>query len=319
MPAVHGWEEFRMQGHGLEKTLLTLLGDGAYAVSVRKAGIFRFPSSYRYDRHRHPEIEIDYCTAGSGIMGIGDAYVSFKSGDCLVVYPEVPHSFYVDVRKSCCLTQLEFTVTAPPGLCGELDFLRDAVLGKGPDHRCLRGCETVRGRMEEICRDLKAGDGELSRAALQLDFAQLYLALTDAIRREAACGGAGRSGKIGSVIRYIHENLGEKLDMERICAACGVSSRYIRKKFIEQTGVSSSQYIMVLRIGRAKELLADTGRTVTDVADAAGFASSQYFSRVFRACTGMTPSEYRRRERLWGRDPDAAGREAAFPENFRED
>jgi transcriptional regulator GlxA family with amidase domain len=67
--------------------------------------------------------------------------------------------------------------------------------------------------------------------------------------------------------------------------------------FKQNTGLTPNDYLQRLRIAKARELLTTTSQSVTEIAFAAGFASSQYFSRVFRKYTGQMPSEYRRRHR----------------------
>ncbi len=53
------------------------------------------------------------------------------------------------------------------------------------------------------------------------------------------------------------------------------------------------QYITLLRIGKAKEMLWNTDKSITEIAMSIGFNSSQYFSRVFKNYVGVTPGEYR--------------------------
>ena len=59
--------------------------------------------------------------------------------------------------------------------------------------------------------------------------------------------------------------------------------------------MTPNDYLQRLRLDRAREWLAEEGRSVTDIAFAAGFSSSQYFSHVFRKYTGLTPSRFRAR------------------------
>ena len=73
----------------------------------------------------------------------------------------------------------------------------------------------------------------------------------------------------------------------------GMSSRYLRKAFEDSIGISCSQYITMLRIARAKELLWDWEKDITQVASLTGFNSPQYFCRIFKKHTGMTPAQYR--------------------------
>ena len=61
------------------------------------------------------------------------------------------------------------------------------------------------------------------------------------------------------------------------------------------TGVTVVQYLTVVRIRRACQLLTETDEPVTEIARQCGFSNTTYFENVFRRLRGMTPSRYRRR------------------------
>ena len=61
----------------------------------------------------------------------------------------------------------------------------------------------------------------------------------------------------------------------------------------ERTGDSPIMYLNRLRIRKAQELLRETRQSITEIAFACGFQSSQYFARTFKHLTGKTPRDYR--------------------------
>jgi transcriptional regulator GlxA family with amidase domain len=65
------------------------------------------------------------------------------------------------------------------------------------------------------------------------------------------------------------------------------------EQFKRGTGMTPTDYLLRVRVERARELMADTSRSLTEVAHATGFSSSQYFSTVFRRYTGMAPGAMR--------------------------
>ena len=72
-----------------------------------------------------------------------------------------------------------------------------------------------------------------------------------------------------------------------------ISPYYFSKLFKEEAGENFIDYLTGLRIARARELLADPARTVKDISRMVGYADPNYFSRIFKKQTGMTPREYR--------------------------
>lgn len=74
----------------------------------------------------------------------------------------------------------------------------------------------------------------------------------------------------------------------------GMSEAYFRRLFRSVYHTSPSKYIRSVRVERAKKLLSYQFVTLTDCAAQCGFSSVQYFTRVFREATGITPSQFRK-------------------------
>lgn len=72
-----------------------------------------------------------------------------------------------------------------------------------------------------------------------------------------------------------------------------VCQRQFARQVKRTTGMNTTQYIQRKRVERARRLLADTELTITDIYVKCGFDSANYFTRVFRNHTGVTPSVFR--------------------------
>ncbi len=128
--------------------LMELMQDRDYRTDIYKVGVFRFPSSYKFERHEHEEIEINYVAAGCCLMGIGDEFVPMKKGECIIIYRHTPHSFMVNLKQSCRLTQLEMKIQVPARQY-ENRFLNE--LGGGRQYRKCSNCESISDYIEMIC------------------------------------------------------------------------------------------------------------------------------------------------------------------------
>ena len=71
-----------------------------------------------------------------------------------------------------------------------------------------------------------------------------------------------------------------------------VSAAHLGRVFTKKIGISPGKYITRVRVEYAKLLLRDPDTTITYVAEASGFANANYFAKVFRRETGLSPSEY---------------------------
>lgn len=273
----------------VEKKLIQLFADEKYSTAISNAGIFRFPASYRFETHAHLEYEINYVNAGCCIMGAGEDYVPLKQGECIVINPFTPHCFMVDMRKTCKITQLEIAILHSGKVAEGIRFLNP----QSPFTK-LKDCEPLVPVLERICFYHRTqSESEFIKAQLDFEQLSLYAALSGYIERTEKAKTA-EPDRLGRLVHYINENLEEELNIEELSDMFEVSSRYIRKYFLRQMGMTCTEYITMLRVGRAKELLWDPLKSVTDVALTSGFNSSQYFCRIFKKQVGLSPAQYRR-------------------------
>ena len=279
--------------NNLEQKILGSLLEESYEIHIRNAGVYRFPSSYAFRSHSHGDVEMIYINSGHCVMGIDKSFVPLKQGDYISVSAGVPHCFIVDTRENCSITQLEFRMSMPKSLETGIPFLC-----QDKDYYKLTNSETVRFLMENLCWIFRTpGNAAKRETQLLFGFLQLFLEVSQKLEEtESEKQRTGKAGKVEHIIRYLNENYESDICMEDLAQRFGLSSRYIRKCFAQETGMSCQKYITTLRIGKAKELLWYSADTVTEIAMKTGFNSAQYFSRVFQQYTEMTPMEYRN---LW--------------------
>lgn len=89
---------------------------------------------------------------------------------------------------------------------------------------------------------------------------------------------------------YINENV----TIESIAEELQVSYSWFRKAFKTYTGIAPHQYLLQLKIERAKILLTDTTKPLKEIAFELGFESSFYFSKLFKLKTKNSPDAYRK-------------------------
>lgn len=78
----------------------------------------------------------------------------------------------------------------------------------------------------------------------------------------------------------------------KLAAECNISEVYFRKLFTKHFGISPKQFIIDLRIQKAKQLLSEGAFSVSDISEKCGFNNPYHFCKLFKQRTGMTPSEY---------------------------
>jgi AraC-like DNA-binding protein len=92
----------------------------------------------------------------------------------------------------------------------------------------------------------------------------------------------------------LRENIDEDISVEEIAKRLQVSYSWFRKIFKVYTGIAPGQYLIQLRIEKAKALLSVPSKTIKEIADELKFESVIYFARLFKEKTGLTPAKYRK-------------------------
>ena len=103
----------------------------------------------------------------------------------------------------------------------------------------------------------------------------------------------GHSAVLFPAIKYLEANYTDaSLNNCILAKHAGVSEVYFRRLFTEHYGTTPKQYICNIRIQRAKQMLNEGQRSVSEISEACGFSGIHHFCRSFKQRTGMTPLEY---------------------------
>lgn len=96
------------------------------------------------------------------------------------------------------------------------------------------------------------------------------------------------------ILEYLRKNFRERITLNDVGRISYFSPIYCDTVFKREIGCAIIDYILTLRIEEAKRLLAQGDISIGKIAEAVGFADSNYFSRAFKKRSGYSPSEYRK-------------------------
>lgn len=99
--------------------------------------------------------------------------------------------------------------------------------------------------------------------------------------------------RISPILDYIQENLTEPLTLDQISGKFFISKHYLCRIFKSATGFSVMEYIIHIRVLRARQLLQE-GVSVRQAGELSGFSDNSHFIRTFGSLTGMSPGRYAR-------------------------
>jgi AraC family transcriptional regulator len=108
---------------------------------------------------------------------------------------------------------------------------------------------------------------------------------------------AGRMAvcKLRDVIEYMHEHIGDTIQLADLAAVADLSPFHFARSFKSSIGVTPHRYLTEIRLERARLHLATTNRPITVIALSLGFDTHSHFCNVFRANVGESPSSFRLR------------------------
>lgn len=93
--------------------------------------------------------------------------------------------------------------------------------------------------------------------------------------------------------QYIDMNFAKELSLDEVSKEVGVSPYYFSKLFKEESGVNFVEYVTNVRMDSAKKMLKDSSYSIKEICIDVGYGDPNYFSRIFKKCIGLTPSEFR--------------------------
>jgi AraC-like DNA-binding protein/mannose-6-phosphate isomerase-like protein (cupin superfamily) len=262
--------------------------------------------------HIHDFYELNIIISGDGRHYIGNRNVPTQKGDVFIIPPDISHGYFTDGsldilhvllsntfmhRYSLELRRLSgyrMLFEIEPVLRCSVDTKFYLALSKAEAGDILR-------LTDEILAENKRSDSD---AGVLQEFSVLQLLgrLCEHMSASSINGVGNTMGlKAVSVIKsieFIENHFADKTDFHAIAADCGMSYSTYLRSFKQLTGITPSRHLCEYRIKHSMELLLFTDHTVLDIALSSGFYDSAHFVREFRAAVGMSPSEYRKHNRV---------------------
>lgn len=97
------------------------------------------------------------------------------------------------------------------------------------------------------------------------------------------------------VQHWLQKRAGAKVALPEMAARAGLGERTFLRRFQRATGLRPTEYLQLLRVGKARELLEQAELAVEEIAWRVGYEDTGAFRKVFQRVMGLTPGDYRRR------------------------
>jgi AraC-like DNA-binding protein len=126
----------------------------------------------------------------------------------------------------------------------------------------------------------------------------LYILLSSSKPVEIEPDYRGMDRRIHTIIDYLLCHQKHMPDVAELAALVQLSESHLRKLFIQHTGFAPLHFVHRLKIEQAKKRLISTNQTIAQIAVELGIQNINYFSRLFKAKSGLTPQQYRHQFRM---------------------
>ena len=269
--------------------------------SIVSIHYFEYPVDFYYPGESHDFWELIYCDKGRLRIHAGDRDLVLCHGQAFLHPPGQYHNVQVEDRESSNSIILSFHSDTT-----ELISIADRVI-RTDSYTANALFSILRESQWSFANPLnKVYDAQLIRKEKSQYFAseqiiQCYidLLLVHLIRAENAGdrfpelpSSNDRNPLLERIVEYMKEHMSEKLTFPMLTTRFSVSPTTLKKLFRTYYGSGTMEFLVNLRIDRAKELLRKERLSCTEIASQCGFCSIHHFSKSFKESTGMSPTEY---------------------------
>lgn len=109
--------------------------------------------------------------------------------------------------------------------------------------------------------------------------------------------------EVDKLISYMKENFRSMISLRMLAEHVSMDEKYISTLFKKKTGTNVIQFLHQLRIDEARRLLEQSNMTISEIGTQVGYENDNYFIKIFKRFTALTPNSYRSRTRLRGELP----------------
>lgn len=261
--------------------------------------------------HRHKYVQINYVYAGSGYHLVNNRKFGICRGDIFIIPPYVPHVIVCDGDKPLEIFEFEFSTgfILPESENAEsyMDFayLEPFLVAEEQlkprfnlDAQLQQEVERILWEVHGEYATQKPGYALVAKALLLKLLVITGRAFSSEIKGTETEKMLKQYKKaVQTSVEYLEKNYTQSLSLEELAGLVNYSKSHFCYLFKAVTGMTYIEYLHDLRIRRAKQLLAQTDKTVTDISYAVGYNTISHFNKHFKQVAGVTPSQYRSRQK----------------------
>lgn len=252
-----------------------------------------YPPRHMVAENFHDYYQIVFIHSGEGEVDFSDFSYDAQANQVYIFKPNVKHRLKASRTKYFNTIELKF-------YCNNIES--NSFIMQLPSHIDNVDMQ-IRNIFMSIEEELRKKERYIEELIKTLLAQALYHLARNLYREDEKCllgkntsytyGNKSSLNPLNDVIKYIHENYEQEITLEDLAGIVHLSPIYFCSVFRDTFGTSPMQYLQDIRLENAKQLLSNSNDSITNIAERVGFQSIHYFSRLFKAHEGVTPSYFR--------------------------
>ncbi|MBP5324179.1 MAG: helix-turn-helix transcriptional regulator [Pseudobutyrivibrio sp.] len=256
--------------------------------------------------HFHNYMEIGYCYWGNGKLTIEESTVSYKGGIITIIPENIPHEtkslndgickweyLFIDIDNFI-RKEMQFHRLIPEEVVKRIN--NQGYVIQWNQNKNLTAL--IRSIMEEY-REKKPYYKQAVKGYLRAFVAEL-LRLNEDMSSSLTLEEKRLNSYIERSVNYIAEHFAEEIKMSDVAGECGLSESHFRRIFEESMSMKPLDYLNMIRIDKACELMQTTDYAMEEVGFRVGYQTPSTFNRNFKKLTSKTPYQ-------WKKDKNSTG------------
>lgn len=240
----------------------------------------------------HEYVLLHTIFGGKGTFELGGQQYCCKEGDTFVIFPGMVYRYVPDQEEPWHYCWVAFSGE------GAISHLRE--IGVTPERSVIAAadCRQLAGLFRRMRHALASGhapgliDLEAS-GLLRLMLSELGLANRAFIPQEENPQ-SEQERQLDQAIRWLFVQYPQSVSIDELAKSLGYHRTHLSRMFKQRTGLSPAQFLLRIRMEKAKTLLGQP-LSITEVAASVGYSDPLYFSRQFHKWTGDSPTDYRQK------------------------
>lgn len=294
-----------MESNALPKAWENLVSSASFLPVVVKTIEKVHDRNWSMEPNRHDFYEMVYMKKGNAVFEVSGQAAPIGPNDIIIIKPHQSHKFVVKSEVNCEFIVLYFKFTGQMGdehsdvsLEDFLNFVRGKESGPFIALKVSQKNEiiTILNRILRERENADIGSEFLNHLLIM----ELFVLISRVLKMEWENSIKNKSPKLKELIevsvKYINNNFERDISLGDIAHYVFLSPSYFIRAFKEEMGISPINYLLKVRIQRAKELLEETDHKISDIALSVGFSNQQRFNEIFKKYVKITPLQYRKQK-----------------------